>query len=68
MSSSNLIRLSGLAAVVAGLLIGAVVGFLPIPLTELVLNVAVVWLGLTLLSRRGASDAPATAGAQPRVQ
>ncbi len=50
------------------LIIGAVVGFLPIPLTELVLNVAVVWLGLSLLSRRGASAAPATAGAHPRVQ
>jgi hypothetical protein len=31
------------------LIIGAIVGFLPLPLTELVLNVAVAWLSLTLL-------------------
>jgi hypothetical protein len=31
------------------LFIGAIVGFLPLPLTELVLNVAVAWLSLTLL-------------------
>ncbi|MDQ4042282.1 MAG: hypothetical protein M3118_00490, partial [Actinomycetota bacterium] len=57
-----------LRAAVIVLIIGAVVGFLPIPLTELVLNVAVAWLGLTLLSGRGTSASPATAGAQPRVQ
>ena len=49
------------------LFIGAIVGFLPLPLTELVLNVAVAWLSLTLLWGRGAAAAPTTAEAQPRV-
>lgn len=55
-------------AAVIVLIVGAIIGFLPIPLTELVLNVAVAWLGLTLLSGRGTSASPTTAGAQPRVR
>jgi hypothetical protein len=35
------------------LIIGAVVGFLPIPLTEIVLNVAVARLGFVLFTGRG---------------
>ena len=49
------------------LIIGAIVGFLPLLLTELVLNAAVAWLSPTLLWVRGAAAAPTTAEAQPRV-
>jgi hypothetical protein len=48
------------------LIAGSVITFLPLPLTGLVLDVAVAWLGLTLMS--GQVAAQATAGAQPRVQ
>jgi hypothetical protein len=48
------------------LIVGSVITFLPLPLTGLVLDVAVAWLGLTLMS--GQVTAQATAGAQPRVQ
>jgi hypothetical protein len=48
------------------LIVGSVITFLPLPLTGLVLDVAVAWLGLTLMS--GQVAAQATAGAQPRVQ
>ena len=35
------------------LIVGAVIGGLPIPLTEIVLNVAVAWLGFVLFTGRG---------------
>ena len=35
------------------LIIGAIIGLLPLPLTELLLNVAVAWLSLSLLWGRG---------------
>ena len=51
------------------LIIGAVVAFLPFPLTSLVLDVAVAWMGLTLLSGgRAPATSTMTTGAQPRVQ
>lgn len=55
-----------IAAIV--LIIGALLTVLPLPATTLVIDVAVAWLGLALLSgqRRSASDT--AVGAQPRVQ
>ena len=46
------------------LIVRSVMTFLPLPLTGLVLDVAVAWLGLTLISGQAATKA--TAGAQPR--
>jgi hypothetical protein len=37
------------------LIVGAVIGFLPIPLTSIVLNVAIAWLGFTLFTEKGIS-------------
>ncbi len=50
------------------LMIGALLTVLPLPATTLVIDVAVVWLGLALLSGQRASAAGTTIGAQPRVQ
>jgi hypothetical protein len=46
------------------LIVGSVITFLPLPLNGLVLDVAMTWLGLTLML--GQAAAQATAGAQPR--
>ena len=43
------------AAAIA-LMVGAVISFLPIPASGIVLDVAVVWLGFTLLTGTGTSD------------
>lgn len=50
------------------LIVGAVLTFIPLPLTSIVLSVAVAWLGLVLMSGQEASSIQATTGAQPRVQ
>ncbi len=49
------------------LIIGALLTVLPLPATTLVIDVAVAWLGLTLLSGQRRS-AGTSIGAQPRVQ
>lgn len=50
------------------LIIGALLTVLPLPATTLVIDVAVAWLGLSLLSGQGMSTAETSIGAQPRVQ
>ncbi len=50
------------------LIIGALLTVLPLPATTLVIDVAVAWLGLVLLSGQGRSAAGTAVGAQPRVQ
>ena len=51
------------------LIIGALLTVLPLPATTLVIDVAVAWLGLTLLSgQRTSAGRTASPGAQPRVQ
>jgi len=50
------------------LIIGALLTVLPLPATTLLIDVAVVWLGLSLLSEQGRSTAETSIGAQPRVQ
>ncbi len=50
------------------LIIGALLIVLPLPATTLVIDVAVAWLGLSLLSEQGRSTAETSIGAQPRVQ
>ncbi len=51
------------------LMIGALLTVLPLPATTLVIDVAVAWLGLTLLSgQRTSAERTASPGAQPRVQ
>jgi hypothetical protein len=50
------------------LIIGALLTVLPLPATTLVIDVAVAWLGLALLSGQRASTAGTGIGAQPRVQ
>ena len=50
------------------LIIGALLTVLPLPATTLLIDVAVAWLGLSLLSEQGRSTAETSIGAQPRVQ
>ena len=50
------------------LIIGALLTVLPLPATTLVIDVAVAWLGLSLLSGQVRSTAETSIGAQPRVQ
>ncbi len=51
------------------LIIGALLTVLPLPATTLVIDVAVAWLGLSLLSGQGRTTAETSSiGAQPRVQ
>ncbi len=50
------------------LIIGALLTALPLPATTLVIDVAVAWLGLALLSGQRASTGTATPRTQPRVQ
>jgi hypothetical protein len=51
------------------LIIGALLTALPLPATTLVIEVAVAWLGLSLLSGQGRTTAETSSlGAQPRVQ
>jgi hypothetical protein len=50
------------------LIIGALLTVLPLPATTLVIDVAVAWLGLTLLSGQRRSASETAVGAQPRVQ
>ena len=37
------------------LMVGAVISFVPLPLTEVILAVAIAWLGFDLLTGRGVS-------------
>ena len=48
--------------------VGALLTVLPLPATTLLIDVAVAWLGLSLLSEQGRSTAETSIGAQPRVQ
>ena len=51
------------------LIVGALLTVLPLPATTLVIDVALAWLGLTLLSgQRASAGRTASPGAQPRVQ
>jgi len=50
------------------LIVGALLTVLPLPATTLLIDVAVAWLGLSLLSEQGRSTAETSIGAQPRVQ
>ena len=50
------------------LIIGALLTILPLPATTLVIDVAVAWLGLALLSGQVRCTAETAIGAQPRVQ
>jgi len=50
------------------LIIGALLTVLPLPATTLLIDVAVAWLGLSLLSGQGRFTAETSIGAQPRVQ
>ena len=50
------------------LIIGALLTVLPLPATTLVIDVAVAWLGLALLSGQRRSASGTAIGAQPRVQ
>ncbi len=50
------------------LIIGALLTVLPLPATTLVIDVALAWLGLALLSGQRRSASGTTVGAQPRVQ
>lgn len=50
------------------LIVGALLIVLPLPATTLVIDVAVAWLGLSLLSGQRRSAAGTAMGAQPRVQ
>ena len=50
------------------LIVGALLTVLPLPATTLVIDVAVAWLGLSLLSRQRRSASDTAVGAQPRVQ
>jgi hypothetical protein len=38
------------------LIIGALISFIPLPLTEVILAVAIAWLGFDLITERGVSD------------
>jgi hypothetical protein len=37
------------------LMVGAIISFVPLPLTEVILAVAIAWLGFDLLTGRGVS-------------
>ena len=50
------------------LVIGALLSAVPLPATTLVIDVALAWLGLALLSGQRRSATGTTVGAQPRVQ
>ena len=50
------------------LIIGALLTAVPLPATTLVIDVALAWLGLALLSGQRRSASGTTVGAQPRVQ
>ncbi len=50
------------------LVIGALLSAVPLPATTLVIDVALAWLGLALLSGHRRSATGTTVGAQPRVQ